>query len=99
MDERSTDHSPQDNQRPGWRGRRIVTALMVAGVLAAVPAGVALAGGGSGGSASGDGNSSGAGTLPGQSTTPDNGQQDRGQGDRGDCPEKDGQSRQDPTQL
>jgi hypothetical protein len=99
MDERSTDHSPNDNQRPGRKGRRIITALMVAGVLAAVPAGVALAGGGSGGSSSGDGHSSGAGNLPVQSTTPDQGQQDRGQGDRGDCPEKDGQSQQDPTQL
>jgi hypothetical protein len=76
----------------------MVTALMVAGVLAAVPAGVALAGG-SGGSASGDGNSSGAGNLPVQSTTPDDGQRDRGQGDRGDCPEKDGQDAQEPTQL
>ncbi len=98
MDERSTDQTPQENQTTRLGGRRIVTALMVAGVLAAVPAGVALAGD-SGGSSSGDGNSSGAGTLPVQSTTPDQGQQDRGQGDRGDCPEKDGQSQQDPTQL
>jgi hypothetical protein len=71
---------------------------MVAGVLAAVPAGVALAGG-SDGSTAGDGGSSGAGTLPVQSTTPDDGQRDRGQGDRGDCPEKDGQSSQESTQL
>jgi hypothetical protein len=78
----------------------VVTALMVAGVLAAVPAGVALAGG-SDGSASGDGNSSGAGSLPTQSTTPDDGQRDRGQGDRGDCPEKDGQggSQEESVQL
>jgi hypothetical protein len=98
MDERSTERSPQESQRTRLGGRRLVTALMVAGVLAAVPAGVALAGG-SGGSASGDGNSSGAGNLRVQSTTPDQGQQDRGQGDRGDCPEKNGQSQQDPTQL
>ena len=99
MDERSTtDQSPHESQTSRPRGRRIVTALMVAGVLAAVPAGAALAGG-SGGSSSGDGNASGAGNLPVQSTTPDQGQQDRGQGDRGDCPEKDGQSQQDPTQL
>ena len=71
---------------------------MVAGVLAAVPAGVALAGG-SDGSAAGDSNSSGAGTVPAQSTTPDDGQRDRGQGDRGDCPEKDGQGSQESTQL
>ena len=71
---------------------------MVAGVLAAVPAGVALAGG-TGGSSSGDGNASGAGNLPVQSTTPDQGQQDRGQGDRPEIPENDGQSPQVPTQL
>jgi hypothetical protein len=98
MDERSTDRSPNENQRTRPRAGRIITALMVAGVLAAVPAGVALAGG-SGGSASGDGNSSGAGTLPVQSTTPDDGQRDRGQGDRGDCPDKDGQDAQESTQL
>ena len=97
MDERPTDQSPQENQRTRPRGRRIITALMVAGVLAAVPAGVALAG--SDGSTGGDGSSSGAGTLPVQSTTPDDGQRDRGQGDRGDCPEKDGQGSQESTQL
>jgi hypothetical protein len=97
MDERFTDRSPHESQRPRPRGRRIVTALMVAGVLAAVPTGVALAG--SDGSSSGDGNSSGAGSLPVQSTTPDDRQQDRGQGDRGDCPEKDGQDAQESTQL
>jgi hypothetical protein len=72
-----------------------VTALVVAGVLAAVPAGVALAGG-SGGSAADSGGSSGggAGTVPTQSTTPEDGQRDRGHGDRGDCPEKNGQGGQ-----
>ena len=69
---------------------------MVAGALAAVPAGVALAGG-SDGSAAGDGSSLGA--VPAQSTTPDDGQRDRGQGDRGDCPERDGQGGQESTQL
>ena len=98
MDERSTDRSPHESRSTRPRGRRIVTALMVAGVLAAVPAGVALAGS-SGGSNTGDGNSSGAGALPVQSTTPDDGQNDRGQGDRGDCPEKDGQAAQESTQL
>ncbi len=98
MDERSTDQLPHESRSNRPRGRRIATALMVAGVLAAVPAGVALAGG-SGGSASGDGNSSGAGALPVQSTTPDDGQNNRGQGDRGDCPEKDGQDAQESTQL
>jgi hypothetical protein len=76
---------------------RIVTTLMVAGVLAAVPAGVALAGGGSDGSAAGDGNSSGA--LPAQSTTPGDRQRDRGHGDRGDCPERDGPGGEESTQL
>jgi hypothetical protein len=99
MDERSTDEVPEESLGGRRRGRRVVTALMVAGVLAAVPAGVALAGG-SDGSASGAGNSTGAGSLPVQSTAPDDGQRDRGQGDRGDCPEKDGQGAQEEsTQL
>ena len=67
---------------------------MVAGLLAAVPAGVALAGG-SDGSGSGDANSSGTGAPPAQSTTPEDGQRDRGQGDRGECPEKDGRGGQE----
>jgi hypothetical protein len=87
MDERPTDRR---------RGRRLVTALILAGALAAVPAGVALAGG-SDGSAAGDGGSSG--TVPAQSTTPDDRQRDRGQGDRGDCPEKDGQGGQEESIL
>jgi hypothetical protein len=69
---------------------------MVAGLLAAVPAGVALAGGSDGSAASDDGS---AGTVPVQSTTPDDGQRDRGPGD-GDCPEKDGRGGQEEsTQL
>jgi hypothetical protein len=96
MDERSTHQSEQETTGVPRRGRRVVTALIVAGVLAAVPAGVALAGG-SGGSAADSGGSSGAGagTVPTQSTTPEDGQRDRGQGDRGDCPEKDGQGGQE----
>jgi hypothetical protein len=90
MDERSPDQSEHEG---GRGGRRVVTALIVAGVLAAVPVGVALAGG-SDGSAAGDGSSLGAGAVPAQSTTPDDGQRDRGQGDRGDCPEKDGRGGQ-----
>ena len=96
MDERPTDQSAQESLGGRRRGRRVATALMVAGVLAAVPAGVELAGG-SDGSASGDGNSSGAGSVPVQSTTPDDGQRDRGQGDRGDCPEKDGRGAQEES--
>ena len=76
----------------------MAVALLAAGVLAAVPAGAALAGSdGSEGSAAGNGNSPS--TIPAQSTTPDNGQQNR-EGDRGDCPEKNGQGGQEEsTQL
>jgi hypothetical protein len=95
MDERSIDQPRQESDRGRRRRHRLVTALMVAGVLVAVPAGVALAGG-SDGSAAGDGGS--AGTVPVQSTTPDDGQRDRGQGDH-DCPERDGQGGQESTQL
>jgi hypothetical protein len=97
MNDRPTHESAQESRGDRWRGRRVVTALMVAGVLAAVPAGVALAGGSDESTAGGD--SSGTGVLPVQSTTPDDGQRDRGQGDRGDCPEKDGQGSQESTQL
>ena len=98
MDERSTSPSEHESNGGRRRGRGVVTALAVAGVLAAVPAGVALAGG-SDGSAADNGSSSGAGSVPAQSTTPEDGQRDRGQGDRGDCPEKDGQGGQESTQL
>jgi hypothetical protein len=94
MDERSTDQPANQSNGGPRRGHRVVTALLVAGVLAAVPVGVALAGG-SDGSAPDDGSSSGAGAVPAQSTTPEEGQRDRGQGDRGDCPEKDGQGGQE----
>jgi hypothetical protein len=73
-------------------------ALPAAGVLAAVPAGAALAGSGSAGPAAGDANS--LSSLPVQSTTPENGQQNRDEGDRGDCPETNGQGGQEEsTQL
>jgi hypothetical protein len=68
------------------RGRRLMTVVAVAGALAVVPAGVALAGG-SGGS---DDGSSAGGTRSVQSTAPDRQDRDRGGGDRGDCPEKRG---------
>ena len=76
------------------RGRRLVTALAVAGVLAAIPAGAALAGGSD--SSAGGGDSTGA--VPAQNT-PDNGQGGNGQRDRGDCPEKDGQQSQGSAQI
>jgi hypothetical protein len=95
MDERPKDQPETQSGSPA-RGRRIVTALLVAGALAAVPAGVALAGD-SDGSAAGGSNSSGA--LPAQSTTPDDGQRDRGHGDRGDCPDRHGPGGQESTEL
>jgi hypothetical protein len=98
MDERPTDQPGHDHSPTPRRGRRLVTALLVAGALAAVPAGVALAGG-SEGAAGADGSSPGSGSLPAQTTTPEEGQHDRG-GDRGDCPEKGGQQdSQKSTQL
>ena len=99
MDERPTYPSEQGTGGGPRRGRRIAVALLAAGVLAAVPAGAALAGSdGSEGSAAGNDNSPS--TIPAQSTTPDNGQKNRGEGDRGDCPEKNGQGGQEEsTQL
>ena len=95
MDERPTDTGP-DNRLTRRRGRRLITALAVAGVLAAIPAGAALAGG-SDSSTSGGGNSAGA--VPAQSNTPDEGKGGNGQRDRGDCPEKDGQQNQGAAQI
>lgn len=96
MDERHTDQAGHDHNPRPRRGRRLVTALAVAGALAAIPAGVALAGG-SEDATGGDGSSSGTGAVPAQSTTPEEGQ--RG-GDRGDCPEKGGQQGgEESTQL
>jgi hypothetical protein len=98
MDEQTAHQSEYESNEDGRRGRGVVTALVVAGVLAAVPAGVALAGG-SGGSAADDGGASGAGAVHAQSTSPEDAQRDRGRGDHGDCPEKDGQGGQESTQL
>jgi hypothetical protein len=98
MDEPHADQQGHEHNSRPRRGRRVVTALLAAGALAAIPAGVALAGG-SDGTAGADGGSSGTGALPAQSTTPEEGQQDRG-GDRGDCPEKgEQQSGQESVQL
>ena len=101
MDARPTDPRPENDNLTPRRGRRLVAVLAVAGALAAVPVGVALAGSsdGSAGGDAGAANSAGAGNVPAQSTTPDESQ--RGDGDRGDCPEKDGQSggSEESTQL
>ena len=94
MDERPTDTGP-DNRLTRRRGRRVVTALAVAGVLAAIPAGAALAGGSD---SSAGGGSDSAGAVPAQNT-PDNGQGGNGDRDRGDCPEKDGQQSQGSAQI
>jgi hypothetical protein len=91
MDERPTD-TGSDNRLTRRRGRRLVTALAVAGVLAAIPAGAALAGGSD--SSAGDGGSAGA--VPAQNT-PDHGQ--GGDRDRGDCPEKDGRQSQGTAEI
>ena len=96
MDERPTDAGPDNSLTTPRRGRRLVTALAVAGMLAAIPAGAALAGGSDSSSSSG-GDSAGA--VPAQSTTPDDGQRGNGNRDRGDCPEKDGQQRQGSAQI
>jgi len=97
MDAPPTHQPEHDNNPSPRRGRRLMTALLVVAALAAVPAGVALAGG-SEGAAGADGSSSGTGAVPAQSTTPEDGQQGRGDGDRGDCPEKDGQGGQEDSQ-
>ncbi|MEA2333438.1 MAG: hypothetical protein QOH58_3576 [Thermoleophilaceae bacterium] len=74
--------------------KRPVTALVVAAALAAVPAGVALAGGsGSSAQPSGTEAQSGPDATSVQSARPD-----RDHGDRKDCPRK-GQDNRDSTQL
>jgi hypothetical protein len=88
MDERPMDQPERQRDGGPRRGRRLVTALILAGALAALPAGVALAGG-SDDSAAGDGSSPGAAPA----------QQDRGQGDRDDCPERDGRGGHESTLL
>jgi hypothetical protein len=96
MDERPTETNPDTSLSTRRRGRRLVTALAVAGILVAIPAGAALAGGSDNSSSSG-GDSAGA--VPAQSTTPDDRQRGDGDRDRGDCPEKDGQEGQGSAQI
>jgi len=96
MDEQPTETGPDNSLTTRRRGRRIVTALAVAGVLAAVPVGGALAGD-SDNSAGSSGDSAGA--VPAQSTNPDDRQRGDGDRDRGDCPEKDGQQRDGSAQI
>jgi hypothetical protein len=78
------------------RGRRLLAALAAAGALAAVPAGVALAGGS--GSSAGDDTSSRGSAIEVQSTSPDGQRPDGRDGDR-DCPEHRGQDQQESEQL
>ena len=88
MDQHPTDTGPDNRVTSRGRGRRVVAALVVAVALAAVPAGVALAGGSDGS----DGSAGGAANSAAQ----------RGGGDRGDCPERDrqgGQENQDSAQI
>jgi len=75
------------------RGRRLLTALAVVAAVAAVPAGVALAGGSD--EPSGIEGQAGPDAAGVQSTTPERGDRERGEGqgdgqrggDREDCPE------------
>ncbi len=90
MDHNPTDTGTDNRVTSRGRGRRVVAALVVAVGLAAVPAGVALAGGG--GSDGSGGSPGGAPNSAGQ----------RGGDDRGDCPERDrqgGQGNQDSSQI
>jgi hypothetical protein len=96
MDERPKENGPDNSLAPRRRGRRLVAAVAVAGMLAAIPAGAALAES-SDSSAGGSGNSAGA--VPAQSNTPDEGQGGNNKPDRGDCPEKDGQQNQGAAQI
>lgn len=87
-----------EEDKRGPRRRRVVTALLVAGVLAAVPAGVALAGG------SGDAGSAGSDAAQPALEVQNGGQGDREAPrgfDRGDCPEKekDGSAPSEAQQL
>ena len=77
----------EERQRP--RGRALLTVLAVAAAIAAVPAGVALAGSDDSGQASGTEGQTG--TFEVQDQAPD-----RGDGDRRDCPKdhQDGQGDQ-----
>lgn len=84
MDERPTDTGPGNSVTPRRRGRRLVAAVAVAGMLAAIPAGAALAGDSD--NSSGNGGSSA-------------GQRGDGDRDRGDCPKKGGQERRGSAQI
>jgi hypothetical protein len=88
MDEQPADTGPDNRLTARPRARRLVITLAVAGALAAVPAGVALAGG----SDTSTGSNGGATNTAGQ----------RGGNHRGDCPEGDrqgGQDGQDSAQI
>lgn len=82
------------------RGRRFLTVLAVAAAVAAVPAGVALAGGSD--QPSGIEGQAGPDASQVQSTTPDRGERQR-DGDREDCPEhrqgEQGSGERDSTEL
>ncbi len=84
-----------DTSKPP-RLRRLLTALAAPGALAAVSAGVAVAGGSD--SRGREDSSSGASAIEVQSTAPDGQQRDRRDGDR-DCPEHRGQDRHESEQL
>ena len=86
MEERPIDQLDREGEASPRRRRGLVAVLAVVAALAAVPVGVALAGGSDG--------ASGAGATPAQSTTPDDGQRDHD-----DCPEKDRQGGQESVQL
>jgi hypothetical protein len=81
MDEQPAYTRSSNRLTAGSRARRVVIALAVAGALAAVPAGVALAG------SSDDSTGSSGGAT--KSADP------RGGNHRGDCPERDLQGSQD----
>lgn len=88
MDEQPAYTRSSNRLTAGSRARRVVIALAVAGALAAVPAGVALAG-----SSDGSSGSSGGATNPADQ---------RGGNHRGDCPERDrqgGEDSQDSAQI
>jgi hypothetical protein len=87
----------QDGSNRGRR--RLVAAIVEAGLLAALPAGAALAGGSADtGSSGAGGASSGADALEVQSTAPDGQQPDRRDGKR-DCPEDRERGQQESVQL
>ena len=74
----------------------MVTALAVAGVLAAIPAGAALAGGSD---SSDRRRRDSTGAVPAQNTPGQRPRRGNGDRDRGDCPEKDGRQSQGSAQI